>query len=180
MELHMGSIWRPIWADRRSPSMLMSLPSKQNRNCHIYIYVYVCLHVCKYMSLATGSLLVIPLGARQNLGFILYLSCLHFVCSSLAICPWYFSGIFNSLTTPILGRTGHISTSFFFAPAHLFIGFQFETPVLINVSPTYIYIHFLMARDYLTGFCFTENTKYVVTANTTHTNMANEAYDDSL
>ena len=25
MELHMGSIWRPIWADRRSPSMLMSL-----------------------------------------------------------------------------------------------------------------------------------------------------------
>ena len=26
----------------------------------------------------------------------------------LAICPWYFSGIFNSLTNTILGRTGHI------------------------------------------------------------------------
>ena len=39
MELNMGSIWRPIRADRRSPSMLISLHQNKIETA-IYIYIY--------------------------------------------------------------------------------------------------------------------------------------------
>ena len=47
MELHMGSMWRPIWADRQSPSMLISLHQNKIETaiyihmCYTYIYIYI-------------------------------------------------------------------------------------------------------------------------------------------
>ena len=42
MELHVGSKWSPIWADRQSPGMLISLhQNKMETAIYIYIYIYI-------------------------------------------------------------------------------------------------------------------------------------------
>ena len=75
----------------------------------------------------------------------LYLSCMYLECSILAICPWYCSGMFQFIgKTLVWGGRFIYKHCFFFAPIYLFICFPFETDVLINVPPTYIYVNIYM------------------------------------
>ena len=65
-----------------------------------------------------------------------------FNCSSLAICPCYLSDMFNSLTKPYSGEDGlYMNISHLLPPSTFSIGCPVETHVLINISPTHIYIY---------------------------------------
>ena len=81
---------------------------------------------------------------RGGKAWIVCYICLNFI---LYVQAWLFvhgmiSVFLNSLTIPYSGEDGSdIHICAVLPPMHLFIGFPFEIPVLINVSPTYTYIY---------------------------------------